>query len=153
MRRWNPQATPFLLMTSSHDPPLPPRLTLSLLWTATMVCYLYCDYFALYVPGKIQTILDGRMEPFGAITQGVLLGTGVLLLVPALMVALSAVLPFRASRLLNLAVGGFYTLLMVAIGVQVDWHFYQLYALAEVVLTGSVVWMAWRWRPLPSPLP
>lgn len=118
-----------------------------------MVCYLYCDYFALYIPGKIQSIVDGRMEPFGPITQGVLLGTGVLLLVPALMVALSAVLPFRASRLLNLVTGAFYTVLMAVIGVQVAWRFYQLYALAEVLLTGAVVWTAWRWRALQTPPP
>jgi len=116
-----------------------------------MLCYLYCDYFALYIPGKVPGIADGRMDPFGPVTQGVLLGAGVLLLVPALMVALSVVLPPRASRLLNLATGGFYTVLMAVIGLRVDWRFYQLYALAEVVLTGAVVWTAWRWRPVQTP--
>jgi hypothetical protein len=31
------------------------RLKLSSLWAALMFCYLYGDYFGLYVPGKLPT--------------------------------------------------------------------------------------------------
>jgi len=34
-----------------------------------MSCFIYADYFELYVPGKLQGMLAGRMEPLGAVTQ------------------------------------------------------------------------------------
>jgi len=45
----------------------PPPLRLSALWAATMFCYVYGDYFGLYVPGKLAEIAAGRMS-FGALT-------------------------------------------------------------------------------------
>lgn len=33
------------------------RIRLSALWTATLLCYLYGDYFELYVPGRLSGML------------------------------------------------------------------------------------------------
>ncbi len=43
---------------------VPTEVKLSAAWAATVLCYIYCDYFDLYLPGKLQRILDGH-GPFG----------------------------------------------------------------------------------------
>lgn len=36
------------------------RIKLSALWTSVMFCYIYGDYFELYVPEKVQGLLNGH---------------------------------------------------------------------------------------------
>ena len=120
------------------------RLKLSALWASVTLCYLYCDYFELYQPGKLQSVLAGRMDPMGPTTQGVLFGAAALLAVPALMVALSLLLAPRLCRVLNLAFGVLFTLIMLAILPRV-WLFYQFFATVEIIITCSIVWQAWKW--------
>ena len=64
-----------------------------------MFCYIYGDYFGLYKPGALQGILKGEMGPLGPTTQGILLGTSVLMAIPSLMVFLSLVLSPSESPL------------------------------------------------------
>ena len=40
------------------------KLKLAALWTSFMFLYIYVDYFALYMPGKIEDILKGRVFVF-----------------------------------------------------------------------------------------
>src|ERR1700736_1855751 len=68
------------------------RFKLFALWTSVMFFYIYGDYFELYQPGKLQDVIAGRM-PFGAISQGVLLGMAAVMIIPSLMPFLSLVLP------------------------------------------------------------
>jgi len=127
------------------DVPIHTRLKLSLLWVSTVFCYIYCDYFELYIPGKLQGMLQGRMVPLGTVTQGTLVGTSLLLAIPSLMIFLSVVLRPAISRSLNLVFGVLYTLMMAMLAVQADWYFYQGFALIEALLTALVVWYAWTW--------
>ena len=132
---------------SSHplDPQkVPTRITLAALWTSVMFCYVYGDYFELYRPGKLQQMLDGRMA-IGPVSQGMLLGTGVMMALPALMVVLSVTLPAGAARWLNIIAGLLYAGIMTTILVNGAWYFYMLYAAIETTLTLAVVWTAWRW--------
>jgi hypothetical protein len=85
-------------LNTLQDIQLHVKLKLSALWTSLMFCYVYGDYFGLYKPGKLQKMLNGDMGTLGAITQGVLLGTSVLMTIPSLMIALSLLLPASASR-------------------------------------------------------
>ena len=126
------------------DPaPVNVRVKLALLWAATMFCYVYGDYFELYAPGKLQEMIGGQLA-FGPATQGALVGTSILLIVPALMVAFSVLLPPLACRVANIAFGVFYALVM-ALAVQGAWYFYKLFGAVEIVLTLSIAWQAWRW--------
>lgn len=132
-------------MARLSDAPIDIKLRLAALWASTMACYIYCDYFELYVPGKLDSMLAGTMGPLGAVTQGVLLGTAVLMAVPSLMIALSVVLPARPNRVLNLVVGALYTALLTLLAVTAGWYFYKLFAAVEAALTLAVVVSAWRW--------
>jgi hypothetical protein len=134
-------------MSSSllEDMKVPVRAKLSALWTSLMFCYVYGDYFEFYVPGKLQDMLQGKMGPVGPVSQGMLVATSIVMLVPSLMIFLSLVLPPAISRWLNVGVGLLYTLLVLSIMAEGAWAFYMLLAGVEGVLTSLVVWYAWRW--------
>jgi hypothetical protein len=65
------------------------KLKISALWVSVMFCYIYADYFGLYVPGALQKMLEGKMGPLGPTTQGVLGGTSVMMAIPSVMIFLS----------------------------------------------------------------
>jgi hypothetical protein len=132
-----------------EDAKIPARIKISALWASVMFCYVYGDYFELYVPGKLQQMLDGKMA-LGTVTQGMLLGTSIMMAVPSLMIFLSLVLPPVISRWLNIVAGLFYAIIMLLILFGGAWTFYMLFAAVEVVLTSLVVYYAWRWPRQPA---
>ena len=132
-------------MSNLDDFKIHTKLKLSLLWASTMSCYIYCDYFELYVPGKLQGMLQGNIAPIGPVTQGALVGTSILLAIPSVMIFLSATVSPRTSKLLNLIFGAFYTLMMAMLAVKASWYFYKFFASLEALLTALVFWYAWTW--------
>lgn len=135
--------------TGLEDIRVPVRYKLAALWTSVMFCYVYGDYFELYVPGKLQDMLNGKMA-LGAVTQGMLVGTAVLMVVPSLMIFLSLALPATVSRWLNVGAGLFYAAIMLLILFNGAWVFYMLFAAIEVILMLLAVWYAWRWPRQPK---
>lgn len=120
------------------------KTKLSALWVTLMLCYLYGDYFGLYVPGTLQGMLDGKMGPLGDTTQNILLGTSAMMAVPSLMVFLSLVLKPAISRWLNILFGCLYTAIIM-MTMPGAWNFYIFLGLIEVALSLSIVWHAWHW--------
>jgi hypothetical protein len=133
------------------DVPVPIRYKLSALWISVMFLYIYADYFELYVPGKVQSILAGQMIPLGPVTQSVLLGTAAMLALPSLMIFLSLALKASATRWLNVAVGFIYTAIQIAVVSGSGWTFYVAMGLLESVLTVLIVWTAWKWPKSSAP--
>ena len=76
------------------------RLKLAALWASLMFVYIYVDYFHLYMPGKIEDILDGRVFEFD-ITFVFLMIALVSVTIPAIMIYLSLVLPARVNLKAN----------------------------------------------------
>jgi hypothetical protein len=89
-------------------------------------------------------MLEGKMA-LGTVTQGMLFGTAVLMAVPALMVALSVLLPAAVARWTNIGAGIFYAGIMLLILIGGAWAFYMFFAAVEVAVTLAIVWLAWRW--------
>lgn len=121
------------------------KIKLSALWTSVTLCYLYGDYFELYVPQKTEglingvNLLDSPMKLFGA---------SVLLAIPALMVFLSIILKPTVNRRLNIISGIFYTTIMVLIAFTslTPWRtFYVFLAIVESCITSIIVYYAWKW--------
>ena len=108
-----------------------------------MFCYIYADYFGLYVPGRLQKMLNGIMGPLGPTTQGVLLVTSLILAIPSVMIFLSVALKPHLNRWLNIVFGVIYTVIILI--TMWDWAFYIFFGIIEVTLTGLVVWCAWNW--------
>jgi hypothetical protein len=119
------------------------KLKLSALWAAVMFCYVYGDYFGLYVPGQLKGMLAGQ-GPIGPTSQGALVATSLLMAVPGAMVFLSIVLPPRLDRWLNIILGLFYTAIML-VTMPGAWMFYMVLGIIEIMLTLAIVWYAWRW--------
>ncbi len=120
------------------------KVKISALWVSLMLCYIYGDYFGLYKPGTLQSMLDGKMGPLGPTTQGVLLGTSVLMAIPAVMVFLSLVLRPNPNRWMNMIFGVIYTVIML-ITMPGAWAFYIFLGVVEIVLSVLIVWYAWNW--------
>ena len=124
------------------------KIKLSALWTSVMFCYIYADYFGLYVPGALRSMLDGQMRPLGRTTQGVLLGTSLMLAIPSAMIFLSLTLKPALSRSLNIVVGTVYTAIILI--TMWGWMFSIFYGVVEIALTSLVIWYAWKWPKAPA---
>jgi hypothetical protein len=121
------------------------KVKLALLWASVMSCYIYEDYFELYVPKKIEEIISGQSLLNAPMK---LLAASVLLIIPALMIFLSILLQPKLSRFLNVLFGTLYTLLLlwIAINYSGSWlRFALLFAIVECVITSIIVWHAWNW--------
>ncbi|MEQ1797915.1 MAG: DUF6326 family protein [Lacibacter sp.] len=121
------------------------KLKLSALWVSVTLCYLYCDYFELYVPKKVEGIINGENL---LDSPSKLLAASVLLAIPAVMVFLSIILKPAINKWVNIAVGLLFTAMMILIAFtysEVWYTFYLFYAILESVITGLIVWYAWRW--------
>lgn len=127
------------------------RLKLSALWAALMFCYIYGDYFGLYVPGKLKGMLEGT-GPIGPVSQGTLVATSVLLAVPGVMVFLSLVLAPTITRWLNIILSGLYIAVML-LTMPGAWSFYIFLGIVEIVLGVLMIWYAWRWPRLATHSP
>ena len=120
------------------------KIKLSALWGSVMSCYIYCDYFQLYVPGKLEDMIN-LVTKFGAGDQNVLLGLSSILLVTSLMICLSVLLPATINRIINIVVGLIMTLFLGFLAYKVGWYFYKMYAIVEAIITFYIAWLAWNW--------
>lgn len=128
-----------------ENPKINIKLRLSALWTSLMALYVYGDYFELYVPGKIEKLInvEDKLD-----SPTLLLAASILIAIPAVMIALSIQLKPKINRLLNIIFGVLLTLIVLLVGsVSLsEWYsFYVLYAFLEAIITISIVWSAWKW--------
>jgi hypothetical protein len=121
------------------------KIKLAGLWASTLFCYIYGDYFELYVPGKLAGMLSGQMVPLGPVTQGVLLGTTIMLAVQCVMVCLSLLMKPALNRWVNVIFGLVCAAIVGAVITQSGWVFYQLLGVIEIALLLAIVWQAWTW--------
>ncbi|MEQ8473561.1 MAG: DUF6326 family protein [Marinoscillum sp.] len=128
-----------------ENPKLNIKIKLSALWASVVFCYLYGDYFELYTPGKIDSLLTG-VNVLNSPSK--LLIASITLAIPSVMVALSILLNPKINRFLNVFFGIVFTLMMIAIGLTsfTPWYsFYVFLAFLESLITFSIVWLAWNW--------
>jgi hypothetical protein len=121
------------------------KVKLAALWTSVMFCYIYEDYFELYVPKRIEGIISGESL---LNTPVKLFGASFVLIIPALMIFLSILLQPKVNRFLNLLFGTLYTALMlwIAINYSDQWlRFAVVFAIVESLITALIVWYAWKW--------
>lgn len=127
------------------------QLRLSALWASLMFCYVYGDYFGLYVPGKLVAMNAGKMGAFGVLTPGMQVAVSLMMAIPSLMIALSVFLPPTLNRWLNLLFGFLYSAIMVRTMVGGAPAFYLVLGVVEVALTLSIMLCAWTWPKVEKP--
>lgn len=121
------------------------KIKLAFLWTAVTLCYLYGDYFELYVPRKTEGLINGDNLLDSPMK---LLFASILLAIPAVMVFLSVILKPKLNRILNILFGIFFTaiMLLIAFTSLTPWRsFYVFLALLESIITSLIVVYAWKW--------
>ena len=123
------------------------RIKLAALWASFMFLYIYVDYFALYMPGKIEDILNGRVFKFD-ITQGFIFTALFLAIIPMLMIFLSVVLRAGVSRLTNIIVATALIPYMLLNLVGGAWPHMILAAVVEVAMLILIIRYAQNWPTL-----
>lgn len=124
------------------------RLKLSALWTGVMFCYIYGDYFELYVPKKVAGLLDGQNM---LDTPMKLFTATFILTIPALIIFLSLMLSPKLTKWLNIGIGVFFTIFTFLVGISSisEWRmFYVFLSLVESFITIAIVWQAWNWKKI-----
>lgn len=121
------------------------RIQLSGLWISVMFCYIYGDYFELYVPMKVSGLLNGQNL---LDSPAKLFLATLILTIPALMIFLSLILPPAWAKWLNIGIGLFLTLFTLLVGISSisAWRaFYVFLSFLESILTTVIIIKAWRW--------
>ena len=120
------------------------KIKLSALWIALMFCYTYADILGFYAPGNLEELLSGEIAGI-QMTQGVLLGSAILMVVPSVMVFLSLTLKHPLNRWANIILA---IILFVfnLIGLPTYPSAYDKFLLiVSLVFNVLTVWYAWRW--------
>jgi hypothetical protein len=121
------------------------RIILSALWAAVMFLYVSGDLKTFYKPGIIEGILEGKAGSI-KITQAFLLGSAILMAIPALMIFLSLTVSYPVIRWANIIFGIFYSgVMVVTMLMKGTWAYYIFFGIVEVVLTATIAWYAWNW--------
>ncbi|PIB39044.1 DUF6326 family protein [Maribacter sp. 4G9] len=128
-----------------ENPKVNIKIKLASLWTSATFCYLYGDYFELYTPDKVNSLISGDniMD-----SPSMLLIASIILAIPSIMVALSIFLKPKINRILNIVFGAIFTIMMIFIGIMStnEWYlFYVFLAFLESIITALIVWYAWKW--------
>ncbi|WP_149276634.1 DUF6326 family protein [Pareuzebyella sediminis] len=128
-----------------ENPKINIKIKLAALWASVTFCYLYGDYFELYTPGKVDSLLTGDNimdSPMKLLTASIILA------IASVMVAASVLLRPKINRVLNIIFGSFFTLMMLVIGFAslTEWYtFYVFFAFVESIITFLIVRYAWKW--------
>lgn len=120
------------------------KLKLAMLWTSLMFLIIYLDYFHLYMPGKIQDILKGRVFVFD-ISQGFLVVALVLIATPALMIFLSVALPAKINRWINIITAAVNIPCILFNLAGEAWVHMVTGAVIQVILLSLIIRYAWKW--------
>jgi hypothetical protein len=100
-----------------------------------MFCYIYGDYFSLYVPGQIEAFMNGKTLLVSPLK---LLAASILMTIPPLMIFLSLTLKPNINRLSNVIFGTIYSIIMMLIAldsIEPWWTFMVFLAIAEILIT------------------
>jgi len=121
------------------------KIKLAGLWTSATFCYLYGDYFELYTPQKVNSLLSGEKVLNSPMALFI---ASLIMVIPPLMIVASLILKPKPNKWLNIIFGSIFTIMMmlIAFGSLTPWYsFYVFLAIVEAILTSVIVWNAYKW--------
>ena len=131
-----------------RDSPVDVKLVLSALWITMLFVFAYVDIFAFFRADVLEAALDGEIATTGfTVNQLFLTYTLVYILLPALMVVLSLVLPPRINRMVNIVVSLLYVVTIIGGAIGETWAYYIIGSIVEVILLAAIARTAWNWPP------
>jgi len=126
------------------------RIILAVMWVAVGFCLVTGAILGVFKPGYIQGLIDGQIDGIN-ITQNVLIGNAIIIMLPALMAVLSLILSHPAIRWLNLITCGVFIALILLTyvyyltqGVQ-TWTYYNVLKIFELALYALIIKYSWTW--------
>ena len=122
------------------------KIKLAGLWASVMFLYVYGDILGIMKPGHIEELIAGKGVGDIQITQVVLLGIAILMVIPSVMIILSLLLKPKVNRWVNIILGIVYTLVMIGTMIMPGaWAYYIFLGIVEIILTLLIAWYAWKW--------
>ena len=116
------------------------KVTLSILWIAVMLTYLWGDVLRMFAGDVVLGEIDGAK-----FTQGIALGIAALMVTPILMVVLSLVLPYGINRWANIIVAVFWFLFNLVGLRSYSGHYDRFLLAVSMVFNVVTIWYAWKW--------
>ena len=121
------------------------KVKLAALWTSFMMLYIYADIFSFYRPGYLRHIEEGFMGPLLA-NQTNLAVAGLLMAIPALMIAFSVTLKTKGSKIVNIVVSILYIFVNIGNLVGETWIYYLFYGAIEIAINLYIIYIAFKWK-------
>jgi len=122
------------------------KIKLSALWVVVVLSYLYGDLLTFYEQGFIEGVIIGKGAGGIPITQVMLLGIAVFLMIPIVMVFLSLTLKYKVNRWANIILGIIYTIASLITLPMSTYAFYYFLGIVEAVFCVLIVWNAYKWK-------
>jgi hypothetical protein len=117
------------------------RIKLSAIWVSLMLTYLLGDVLRIFSGDFVTGEVSGMQ-----ISQGLMLGMAVLMLIPIVMVCLSLTLKHALNRWANIILPIFF-FVFNAIGLPTYPSLYdQFLIVVGLVFNVLTVWIAWLWK-------
>ena len=126
------------------DEKMSTKVKLTGLWTALMLLYIYADIFSFYRPGHIAAACAGFMGPL-AVSQMTLAASGVLMLIPVLVMIAGLFWKAGPLRLLNMVFGVLYAAVGVGNLIGETWAYYLVYGVIEILIAILIAATAFKW--------
>ena len=117
------------------------KIKIASLWTSVMFIIIYLDYFHLYMPHKIEDIMNGRVFVFD-ISQAFLLAALAMVATPALMIFLSVCLSAKVNRLTNILIAAINIPLILFNLAGEAWVHMVVGAMIQVILLSLIIYYA-----------
>lgn len=121
------------------------KIKLAALWTSFMILYIYADIFSFYRPGYLGHIEEGFMGPLQA-NQTNLAVAGLLMVIPALMIAFSVIFKVKGNKIINIVVSVLYILVNVSNLLGETWVYYIFYGVIEIAINLYIIYIAFKWK-------
>jgi len=123
------------------------KILLIILWVFYSLNFMYCDALSNLEPGVLAMTMTGyTADGTVKITDGFLLGTAIMFELPFLMIVLSWVLKYRATRWANIIAGTLFVLAQIgSLFLGVPSPAYIFYSTVEIAALLLIVWNAWKW--------
>lgn len=122
-------------------------MLISKLWVLLSLNYILCDLLTMMEMEVIRGLFDGNIAGI-PVTQGFLLFAGISLEIPFIMVVLSAVLPYKANRRINIWVAILMTIYQSAsffVGSDITLH-YMFFSVVEILGNIVILVLAVKWK-------
>ena len=116
------------------------KVTLSIIWIAVMLTYLWGDVLTIFVGEK----LGGGLSLMKW-TQATAIAAAALMVIPILMVVLSLLLPHNVNRWANIIAAAFWFLFNLAGLPTYPGHYEKFLLAVSMVFNVITIWYAWNW--------